>query len=69
MTKLLDSFETDEKKYNYYDLKSVGKSQLANIPFSHKILLENALRNSNAENANESAKTKILILSMTFTNR
>ena len=52
MTKLLDSFETDEKKYNYYDLKSVGKSQLAKIPFSHKILLENALRNSNAENAN-----------------
>ena len=41
MTKLIDSFETDGKKYNYYDLKSVGKSQLAKIPFSHKILLEN----------------------------
>ena len=52
MTKLIDSFETDGKKYNYYDLKSVGKSQLAKIPFSHKILLENALRNSITDNSN-----------------
>ena len=52
MTKLIDSFETDGKKYNYYDLKSVGKSQLAKIPFSHKILLENALRNSITNNSN-----------------
>jgi aconitate hydratase len=53
MTKLLDSFETDGKKYNYYNLKSVGKSQLDKIPFSHKILLENALRNSDAEDSND----------------
>ena len=52
MTKLIDSFQTDGKKYNYYDLKSVGKSQLAKIPFSHKILLENALRNSITDNSN-----------------
>ena len=52
MTKLLDSFETDGKKYNYYNLKSVGESQLDKIPFSHKILLENALRNSDAEDSN-----------------
>ena len=52
MTKLIDSFEADGKKYNYYDLKSVGKSQLAKIPFSHKILLENALRNSITDNSN-----------------
>ncbi len=52
MTKLTDSFETNGKKYNYYDLKSVGKSQLAKIPFSHKILLENALRNSITDNSN-----------------
>ena len=52
MTKLLDSFEIDGKKYNYYNLKSVGKSQLDKIPFSHKILLENALRNGDAEDSN-----------------
>ena len=52
MTKLLDSFEIGGKKYNYYDLKSVGKSQLDKIPFSHKILLENALRNSDTEDSN-----------------
>ena len=52
MTKLLDSFEIDGKKYNYYDLKSVGKSQLDKIPFSHKILLENALRNSDTKGSN-----------------
>ena len=52
MTKLLDSFEIDGKKYNYYNLKSVGKSQLYKIPFSHKILLENALRNGDAEDSN-----------------
>ena len=52
MTKLLDSFEIDGKKYNYYNLKSVGESQLDKIPFSHKILLENALRNSDAEDSN-----------------
>ena len=52
MTKLIDSFETGGKKYSYYDLKSVGKSRLAKIPFSHKILLENALRNSNTDNSN-----------------
>jgi len=52
MTKLLDSFETDGKKYNYYNLKSVGKSQLYKIPFSHKILLENVLRNGDAEDSN-----------------
>ena len=52
MTKLLDSFEIDGKKYNYYNLKSVGESQLDKIPFSHKILLENALRNGDAEDSN-----------------
>ena len=52
MTKLLDSFEIDGKKYNYYNLKSVGKSQLYKLPFSHKILLENALRNGDAEDSN-----------------
>jgi len=52
MTKFIDSFEADGKKYNYYDLKSVGKSQLEKIPFSHKILLENALRNSTKNNSN-----------------
>jgi len=52
MTKLLASFEIEGKKYNYYDLKSVGKSQLDKIPFSHKILLENALRNSDTEGSN-----------------
>ena len=52
MTKLLDSFEIDGKQYNYYDLKSVGKSQLDKIPFSHKILLENALRNSDTKGSN-----------------
>ena len=52
MTKLINSFETGGKKYSYYDLKSVGKSRLTKIPFSHKILLENALRNSNTDNSN-----------------
>ena len=52
MTKLIDSFETGGKKDSYYDLKSVGKSRLAKNPFSHKILLENALRNSNTDNSN-----------------
>ena len=52
MTKLINSFETGGKKYSYYDLKSVGTSRLAKIPFSHKILLENALRNSNTDNSN-----------------
>ena len=46
MSKHIQSLTVDSKEYQYLDLKSLDIENLDKIPFSHKILLENALRHS-----------------------
>ena len=46
-----NSFSIKEKTYKYYDLKSLDSEKVDRLPFTHKILLENALRH--AENDHE----------------
>ena len=46
MSKHIQSLTVGSKEYQYLDLKSLDTKNLDQIPFSHKILLENALRHS-----------------------
>ena len=45
-----NSFSIDEKTYKYFDLKSLDTDKVDRLPFTHKILLENALRYSEDDN-------------------
>ena len=45
-----NSFSIDEKTYKYFDLKSLDTHKVDRLPFTHKILLENALRYSEDDN-------------------
>ncbi|GIT37559.1 MAG: hypothetical protein Ct9H300mP6_14270 [Gammaproteobacteria bacterium] len=42
MSKHIQSLTVGSKEYQYLDLKSLDTNNLDQIPFSHKILLENA---------------------------
>ena len=55
-----NSFSIKEKTYKYYDLKSLESEKVDRLPFTHKILLENALRH--AENDHEGPKDVETIL-------
>ena len=55
-----NSFSIKEKTYKYYDLKSLDSEKVDRLPFTHKILLENALRH--AENDHEGPKDVETIL-------
>ena len=54
MSDYINSFSIKEKTYKYYDLRSLDSNKVDRLPFTHKILLENALRHS--ENDNEGPK-------------
>ena len=60
MSKHIQSLTVGSKEYQYLDLKSLDTNNLDQIPFSHKILLENALRH--AENDHEGPKDVETIL-------
>ena len=45
-----NSFSINEKSYKYFDLKSLDTDKVDRLPFTHKILLENALRYSEDDN-------------------
>ena len=45
-----NSFSIDEKTYKYFDLKTLDTDKVDRLPFTHKILLENALRYSEDDN-------------------
>ncbi len=45
-----NSFSIDEKTYKYFDLKTLDTDKVDRLPFTHKILLENALRYSEEDN-------------------
>ena len=45
-----NSFSIDEKTYKYFDLKTLDADKVDRLPFTHKILLENALRYSEDDN-------------------
>src|SRR5688572_8484335 len=55
-TLMLDSFKAASdldvggKRYRYFDLKKLPQADLARLPFSMKILLENLLRNEDGMN-------------------
>ena len=55
-----NSFSIKEKTYKYYDLKLLDSEKVDRLPFTHKILLENALRH--AENDHEGPKDVETIL-------
>ena len=55
-----NSFSIKEKTYKYFDLKSLDSEKVDRLPFTHKILLENALRH--AENDHEGPKDVETIL-------
>ena len=44
-----NSFSIKEKTYKYYDLKSLDSEKVDRLPFTHKILLENALRHAESD--------------------
>ncbi len=46
MSDSTNSFSIKEKTYKYYDLKSLDSEKVDLLPFTHKILLENALRHA-----------------------
>ncbi len=50
MSNHTNSFTIKEKTFKYYDLKSLDGDKLERLPFTHKILLENALRHSEDDN-------------------
>ena len=50
MTDHTNTFSIDEKTYKYFDLKSLDTDKVDRLPFTHKILLENALRYSEDDN-------------------
>ena len=60
MSNHTNSFSIKEKTYKYYDLKSLDSEKVDRLPFTHKILLENALRH--AENDHEGPKDVETIL-------
>ncbi len=60
MSDHINSFSIKEKTYKYYDLKSLDSEKVDRLPFTHKILLENALRH--AENDHEGPKDVETIL-------
>jgi len=53
MSKHIQSLTVGSKEYQYLDLKSLDIENLDKIPFSHKILLENALRHSLEDDTRE----------------
>jgi len=53
MSKHIQSLTVGSKEYQYLDLKSLDIENLNKIPFSHKILLENALRHSLEDDTRE----------------
>ena len=53
MTKLIKPLKIDSKEYQYFDLNALGASSIDCIPFSHKILLENAVRHSQEDPSRE----------------
>ena len=55
-----NSFSIKEKTYKFYYLKSLDSEKVDRLPFTHKILLENALRH--AENDHEGPKDVETIL-------
>ena len=60
MSNHTNSFSIKEKTYKYYDLKSLDIEKVDRLPFTHKILLENALRH--ADNDHEGPKDVETIL-------
>ena len=60
MSNHTSSFTIKEKTFKYYDLKSLDGDKVDRLPFTHKILLENALRHS--ENDTEGPKDVETIL-------
>ena len=60
MSKHIQSLTVGSKEYQYLDLKSLGTNKLDQIPFSHKILLENALRHSLEDETREKDIDSIL---------
>ncbi len=60
MSKHIQSLTVGSKEYQYLDLKSLGTNKLDQIPFSHKILLENALRHSLEDETREKDVDSIL---------
>ena len=60
MSKHIQSLTVGSKEYQYLDLKSLGTNNLDQIPFSHKILLENALRHSLEDETREKDVDSIL---------
>ena len=53
MTKLVKPLKIDSKEYQYFDLNALGASSIDSMPFSHKILLENAVRHSQEDPSRE----------------
>ena len=60
MSKHIQSLTVGSKEYQYLDLKSLDTKNLDQIPFSHKILLENALRHSLEDETREKDVDSIL---------
>ena len=60
MSKHIQSLTVGSKEYQYLDLKSLDTKNLDQIPFSHKILLENALRHSLEDETREKDIDSIL---------
>ena len=60
MSKHIQSLTVGSKEYQYLDLKSLDTNNLDQIPFSHKILLENALRHSLEDETREKDVDSIL---------
>ena len=60
MSKHIQSLTVGSKEYQYLDLKSLDIENLDKIPFSHKILLENALRHSLEDETREKDIDSIL---------
>ena len=40
-------------EYNYFDLKALDATKINRMPYSHKILLENALRHAESNDNND----------------
>ena len=53
MSKHIKSLKIDSKEYQYFDLNALGASSIDSMPFSHKILLENAVRHSQEDPSRE----------------
>ncbi len=53
MSQYIKSLKIGPKEYQYFDLNLLGASSLDSIPFSHKILLENAVRHTQEDPSRE----------------